>query len=74
MAVFVVVRPNPYISKKCRYMEEIGDGLVQPVTMVQDEGRYTAYKNFGFAIPMRLVRDSLLRIQTKGLDERGLRG
>lgn len=74
MAIYVVVRPNPYLSKKARYYEDIGCGLVQPVTMEMDDGRYKPYINFGVAIPRDLVRDCLLRIQSKGIDERGLRG
>lgn len=74
MAIYVVVRPHPYIHRGARYYEDVGDGLVQPVTMEMDEGRYKPYRNYGIALPREVVRDALLRIQVRGVDERGLRG
>jgi len=74
VAIYVVVRPTKHLPKSCRYVEDVGDGLVQPVTMANDEGRYTSYKNFGLALPRYLVREAILRIQKRGIDERGLRG
>jgi hypothetical protein len=74
VAIYVVVRPTKHLPKKCRYVEDVGDGLVQPVTMEMDEGRYSPYKTYGLAIPKYLIREAVLRIQKGGIDERGLRG
>ena len=74
MAIYRKVRPHPLLKDDVNYLEDIGGGLVQPVTMEMDNGRYTPYRNFGIAIPLSSVRDALLRIQKHGIDERGLKG
>jgi len=74
MAIYVKVRPHELLAENVRYLEDRGDGFVQPVTMEMDEGRYKPYRNFGVLIPKEKVRGAILRIQKHDLDERGVRG
>jgi len=73
MPVYVVVRENEYF-KRGTYCEDIDGGLIQQTTMEMDNGKYTSYRPYGIAIPQKLVRDFILRIQKHGIDMRGLKG
>lgn len=68
MAVYVVVGQHG-LYKRGMYVEDIGDGMVQPVTMQNDDGVYKPLYPYGIALPLVAVRDSLLRIQARGLDK-----
>lgn len=74
MAIYIKVRPHEMLSDKVNYLEDVGNGMVQPVTMAMDEGRWKPYRNHGIMIPLELVRGALLRIQKHDLDERGMKG
>jgi len=73
VAVYIVVRENPYL-KYGTYVEDHGAGMVSPVSMrTDDEGYWAPYKQYGLLLPLKTVRNYLLRIQGKGLDEQGLK-
>lgn len=77
MALYIVVRENPYF-KRFSYVEDldedIGEPMVQPVQLVAEYGRHIPMYNYGFAIPRKKVRKSLLRVQKLGVDMEGLKG
>ncbi len=67
MALYITVRNNEW-SRKGDYLEDVGSGLVQKVTMLPDGGGHVPMDNFGLAFPLREVRDQVIRIQSRGLD------
>jgi hypothetical protein len=74
MAVYIKIRPTKLLSDEVNYLEDIEGGMVIPTTMEMDKGRYVPYRQYGLAIPKKLVRECLLRIQKHELDEVGHRG
>jgi len=71
-ALYVVVRPNDYF--KGGWVEELEDGLCQQVTLQAEGGRFIPMYNYGLIVPLEEVRDSLIKIQRRGTDMRGLKG
>lgn len=68
MSLYVVISPNgPY--KRGTYVEEVENGMVQPVQMVADNGRWIPMYHYGIVLPLPSVRDGLLHVQSKGLDK-----
>ncbi len=73
MSLYKVVRPNDYFPRGA-WVEDIEGGQVMETTMEIDEGKLKPYRNIGFAVPFNAVRDAMIRIQSNGIDEVGLRG
>lgn len=69
MALYRVIRSTDW-AKPGDWLEDIGDGFVQKVDMVSENGRLVPYTNYGLLIPIREVRDSAIRIQKRGIDKR----
>ncbi len=67
MALFVVVKPNPYFKLRT-FVEEFDDG-VQEAVMYQDGNRASAVNHKGLIFPMHQVRPFLMRVQSRGLDK-----
>lgn len=72
MALYITVRNNDFCQKG-DYLEDVGSGLVQKVTMLPDNGRHVPMDHFGLAFPIREVRDQVIRIQSRGLDRCALK-
>lgn len=73
MSLYIVVRDNPYWPLKT-YVEDIDDRHVQAHTMQKTEdGAWRPFYPYGLLIPRSEVQDCLLRIQSKGADEEGIR-
>lgn len=72
MSLYVVLRPNPYFKGK--FVEDTAEGFVREVELREEEGKWRSMRYIGLEVPLAEVRDYLLRIQNKGIDERGLRG
>jgi hypothetical protein len=75
MALYVVVLPGTY--KVGQHVEDLDDmpGYVQPVQLVNDpdQRRAVRWENYGMAMPLGKVRETLLRVQKHGLDREPLR-
>lgn len=75
MAVYYVVRHNPYV-KMGTYLETDYDDplMVSPVEMkTNDQGHWAPYRQYGIVIPLSSVRQYTLRLQGRGLDDAGLK-
>lgn len=72
MALYVVIRENPIFKDK--FVVDTEDGMVQQVKLIEENGVWKPIYQYGIEVPLCTVRDFLLRVQSKGIDERGLRG
>lgn len=68
-ALYKVMKDNDYFDAGI-FVEEMSDGFVQPVELVQDGKFWRPLDNYGLLVPMRSVRDCLIKIQIRGLDKR----
>lgn len=67
MALYIVKRKNPYY-KLSTWLEDDDDGYVQPVRIVYKNGRAEPEGFYGIMVPLRDVREHLVKVLNRGFD------
>lgn len=67
MALYVVVKRNPFVKQNA-YYEKFDDGWQQAI-VEQIKNRINVIGNKGFMLPDKMVKPFVMRILTRGLDK-----